>query len=114
MLNLKITNNVTYELLVKVWEKANALPGFDPNKTRQDVAGARIDWGAYGDTDSPFGWEIDHQKPVAKGGSNHLDNLLPLQWENNRSKGDDYPTWTAAVTYKYGYNVHEKRTFIIR
>ena len=37
------------------------------------------------------GWEIDHIKPVARGGSDDLSNLQPLYWETNRNKGDQYP-----------------------
>jgi 5-methylcytosine-specific restriction endonuclease McrA len=44
----------------------------------------------YGQT-TQFGWEIDHTRPVSKGGTDDLANLQPLQWENNRHKGDDYP-----------------------
>jgi len=106
-----INNNP--ELVRKVWKKARSLPGFDPNQTRQDVAGARIDYDGHGNRDSQFGWEIDHKKPVARGGTDSLDNLRPLQWENNCSKGDDYPTWTAVVAYKDGYNIHKKCFFTI-
>jgi 5-methylcytosine-specific restriction endonuclease McrA len=45
----------------------------------------------YGNTNSQYGWEVDHIKPVAKGGTDDLSNLQPLQWDNNRKKGDTYP-----------------------
>jgi len=44
-----------------------------------------------------WGWEIDHKKPVANGGTDDLDNLQPLQWENNRHKGDNWPNWDCKV-----------------
>ena len=51
----------------------------------------------YGDTNSRLGWEIDHVQPVAKSGSDDVYNLQPLQWENNRGKADDYPSYSCAV-----------------
>jgi 5-methylcytosine-specific restriction endonuclease McrA len=61
---------------------------------RLDACWAIIDWGAYGDTtENGTGWEIDHTIPVASGGGDSLDNLQPLQWQNNRAKGDSFPSY---------------------
>jgi len=60
----------------------------DPARWRFDACGALIDRSKYGDTDSNFGWEIDHVTPVSKGGVDDLWNLQPLHWKNNREKGD--------------------------
>ncbi len=57
-----------------------------------------MQWNLYGVTDSLYGWEIDHVVPKSIGGSDDLNNLQPLQWQNNRHKGDDYPEWSCLVT----------------
>ena len=71
-----------------VWEKAQ--PSQQHRTFRLDAFGSLIWKEAYGNNASKFGWEIDHIKPVAKGGGDELENLQPLQWENNRRKGDSY------------------------
>ena len=76
-----------------VWNKAAPLPGYDPDYVRQDVCGAPIERRRHGDTGSRYGWEIDHIVPRARNGSDFLSNLQPLQWQNNRSKGDNYPAY---------------------
>src|SRR5215469_15463661 len=81
-----------------VWQKAAIVPGVDPRLRRKDSCGAWIDRNKYGDaTPNGNGWEIDHVVPVSRGGSDSVSNLRPLQWQNNRAKGDSVYGWTCAV-----------------
>ena len=71
-----------------VWEKAIAVPGYNPTIIRKDICGAWIKWNDYGNRESQCGWEIDHIKPVSLGGSSLMSNLRPLHWQNNARKSD--------------------------
>src|SRR5580658_4596582 len=84
------------QTISQVWAKGEIVPGLDPAFIRADCCGALIMRSRHGEI-REFGWEIDHAKPVAKGGSDSLDNLEPLFWQNNRHKSDHYPRWQCAV-----------------
>lgn len=108
-------SSFTEEQIRLVWEKGTLVPGYDAAKYRKDVAGAWIAWDKYGDNTSEtgLGWEIDHRKPVSRGGTDNLGNLRPLQWANNRSKGDDYPKWTSVISSNGDKNVKLTQTWTI-
>lgn len=74
-----------------VWNKGAPVLGRDPNHWRKDTCGHLMHYLDHGDTNSQYGWEIDHIYPASKGGTNDLSNLQPLYWANNRRKGDTYP-----------------------
>jgi 5-methylcytosine-specific restriction endonuclease McrA len=76
-----------------VWNKGRVIQGYDARIWRYDICGSVMKYSDHG-TEGTYGWEIDHIKPTAKGGSDDLANLQPLQWENNRRKSDTYP-WAA-------------------
>jgi len=80
-----------------VWGEGQVIADRDPENWRKDSCGTLIEWSKYGVTvPKGTGWEIDHIKPIAKGGGDSLANLQPLQWENNRQKGDDSPHGTCS------------------
>lgn len=74
-----------------VWEKGRPMAGHDPSEWRQDVCGHTMRYSDHANTNSKYGWEIDHVMPTSLGGGDDLSNLQPLYWENNRRKGDTYP-----------------------
>ncbi len=83
-------------IILYIWSKATIVPKHDQNEIRKDRCGAWIKFTDYGNVDSDYGWEIDHVKPVARGGTDDLKNLQPLHWRNNRGKGDNWPDWTCS------------------
>jgi len=89
----------------KVWEKGITVQNMNIATLRIDECGAWIEYKQYGNRESQLGWEIDHIKPISKGGTNSLENLRPLQWQNNAAKSDE--KLICVVTAKGRENNHK-------
>lgn len=99
------TKNFSKDVVDAVWKKYAG-----DSQYKKDITGAWMDREKYGQTTQlGEGWEIDHIKPIAKGGTDDISNLIPLQWENNRSKSDNYPDWTSVVSSQGMHNVYKKQ-----
>jgi hypothetical protein len=93
------------EKIETVWNSANAIDGVDSTEWRQDACNAWINRKSYGQ-ETIYGWEIDHILPIAKGGTDHTENLRAIHWKNNRSKGDDFPNYESSVTSEGNKNIY--------
>jgi hypothetical protein len=91
---MKSGKDYSKDTVLKVWNKGREIAKLDSSIWRKDCYKRLMKFEEYGNSSSKFGWEIDHIKPSAEGGSDHLNNLQPLQWRNNRAKENNYP-WTS-------------------
>lgn len=95
----------TEQELDSIFNKASEINGCDPNEWRLDASGAIIRRSSYGSDDELYGWEVDHIVPQSFLEDNDVPddlidddkNLQPLNWNNNNSKGDDYPDYWIVV-----------------
>jgi hypothetical protein len=97
----------------QIWQKASIVNGYDSSVWRKDFAGAWIKREYYG-IQGQYGWVIDHLKPVVLGGTDEIDNLNPLQWQNNRSKSDNYPNFQTIITSEKNINIENTQEWRIR
>jgi hypothetical protein len=104
---------MTEENINSAWERATKVDNFDSNQFRKDSCGAWIIRSHYGQRDSVYGWEVDHVYPQSMGGGDDLENLRAMQWENNMSKGDDYPDYKAVVQSEGNKNVRKEGQFTV-
>ncbi|MCG3147231.1 MAG: hypothetical protein PCFJNLEI_00669 [Verrucomicrobiae bacterium] len=91
------------DLVKQVWKKGAVLPGHDPNKVRKDKCGAWMVFTEHDNRESEFGWEIDRVTSNDHGGSDALNNLRPVHWENVASKSSG--KLVCVVTSDGGANV---------
>lgn len=70
-----------------VWDKGKKIRGKNPDLYRKDKEGNVLYKHSYG-MYSEMGWNIDHSKPIDKGGTDHLNNLQPLNSKENSRKGN--------------------------
>jgi hypothetical protein len=81
--------NFTKEELDRIWEKGKPIAGKDPDLYREDIYGNEMYKPSYGKM-TQMGWNVDHSKPQSRGGTNHLNNLQPMNGRANSSKGNKY------------------------
>lgn len=77
------------EKLDKIFYKGKPIKGKNPETHRSDIYGNIMFKNSYG-KNSSMAWDVDHSKPVSKGGTNHLNNLQPLNPTANKKKSNKY------------------------
>lgn len=93
-----------------VWERATKVDGYDPDIWRKDFAGAWIRKDSYS-MHTKYGWEVDHLRPISKGGSNDIDNLAALHWQNDQTKGAEWPVFKTSLTADGNRNIERTRVW---
>jgi 5-methylcytosine-specific restriction endonuclease McrA len=91
----------TKEQILRVWEKAKKIRGESKEsyEWRKDKYENIIQFSEHGNRQSIYGWEIDHIKPQVLGGTDHINNLQPLQWHENATKSDNRPYLKTTLPY---------------
>ena len=87
------------ETILKVWQKAEIVEGFNSHEIRRDVCGALIQFDLLETDHKIHGWKIDCIKPLEYGGDYSLQNLQPLNWKNKASKKNNYPSWDCSLVF---------------
>lgn len=65
----------------------------------------------YGKTNE-YGMEIDHIFSATERGFDDLNNLQPLQWNNNYTKGDYFPKFPTYIYTLENKNIESNKSWI--
>jgi hypothetical protein len=89
----------------KFWEHE-----FGSSEIGYDFAGWEVRKGAYGQTGSRFGWNIDHILPKSMGGTDDYFNLQITHIDTNAERGNKITFWLDNVpannrSYQVSYQV---------
>lgn len=68
------------DVVERIWQSAQTIPGNDPAVWRKDESGAWINRMAYRNRNTEFGWEIADSGYTLR--SFGIASLKPLQWQN--------------------------------
>lgn len=73
------------KIIEQTWDNAKPIRGSNPDTWRRDAEGNKIRKSSYG-SQGEYGWQVDHKKPKAKGGTDNPRNLQALHWEAKLEK----------------------------
>ena len=76
--------------VLEIWNKV-----FGDKTEVYDYAGRLIKKSACGNPHSRFFPTIDHIRPLSKGGSDILENIIICHRDTNEEKADSFPHWKA-------------------
>ena len=82
----------------KAYKKYHSSPKAKKERAQRNAAGRKLKKLGI---NIPDGYEIDHKKPISKGGSNNLKNLRLISREENRSRGQKITTKNRKRSGKY-------------
>lgn len=75
---------------LEVWNKC-----FGKQEDVCDYTGRLMKKSACGNPNSKFHPTLDHIRPLSKGGSDVLENIIICHRDTNEEKGDKFPAWKA-------------------
>ena len=79
---------MTKQKTIEIWNKL-----YGNKEEVTDYAGRRIKKSACGNPNSRYFPTIDHIRPLSKGGSNTLGNIILCHRDTNEEKDNKFPHW---------------------